>query len=178
MNYKIGFTLIAGLLYLTPIAANDMYMYKLLGEAPMGSKLRPVEVQSIIPFNKEYSQLTDQQRRIYRASLSLADDETPPFPKGGTRTLYKPLIKGHERVSRGGELTIIASINEKGLTEKVTVYHSPSKQITELVHSVFFATEFDPATCAGEPCKMDYQFEFKLRQRVKQMRTLNADDFG
>lgn len=176
MNHKIILTLIISLLYLTPVAARDMY--SLRGEAPMGSKFRPIEVQSLIPFNKEYSELTDHQRRIYRASLNLADDQTPPFPKGGTRTIYKPLIKGHERVSRGGDLTIIASISEKGATEKVAIYHSPSKQITELVHSVFFATKFDPATCAGEPCKMDYQFEFKLRQRVKQMRTLHADDFG
>jgi hypothetical protein len=76
--------------------------YKLYGDAPMGSKFRPVEAKSPIPFNKEYEQLTQEQRNLYRLHFDgLAKDEIPPFPKHGTKSIYEPIIKGHERIARG-----------------------------------------------------------------------------
>jgi hypothetical protein len=152
-------------------------LYKLYGDAPMGSKFRPVEAKSPIPFNKEYDQLTQEQRNLYRLHFDgLAKDEIPPFPKYGTKSIYLPLIKGHERIARGGWLRLIAAIDENGKVEEVSVYESPHPEMTELANSVLFHAKFAPATCAGKPCKMDYRFDFKLRKRAKQMNTLNGED--
>ncbi|MFT6723812.1 MAG: hypothetical protein ACJARN_000665 [Arenicella sp.] len=158
-------------------AAHAKKVYKLYGDAPMGSKFRPIEAKSAIPFNKQYDQLTQVQRDVYRLQFDdLSEDEIPPFPKYGTESIYKPLIKGHERISRGGWLRLIAAIDENGKVEEVSVYETPHKEITELALSVMFHAEFEPAMCSGEPCKMDYPFEFKLRKRVKQFNTLNSED--
>jgi hypothetical protein len=152
-------------------------VYKILGKPPLGSNLKPVEAKSPIPFDKEYHQLTEKQRRIYRTQWEgLTEDEIPPFPKRGTRSIYNPIIKGHERISRGGLLRLIAQIDEKGNVSEVAVYDSPHEDITELAIAVMFHTKFKPASCAGEPCKMDFPFEIDLRKRVKQMNTLNAED--
>jgi hypothetical protein len=152
-------------------------VYKLYGDAPMGSNLRPIEVKSPIPFNKEYGQLTELQRNLYRLQFEgLAEGDVPPYPKGGSISIYMPLIKGHERISRGGWLRLIAKVDQTGKVEEVRVYETPHKDMAELAHSVLFHAKFEPASCAGKPCEMDYQFEFKLRKRVKQVNTLNSED--
>jgi len=167
------------LLFLSMITgvAQARDLFKLYGDAPMGSKFRPVEAKSPIPFNKEYDQLTQKQRNLYRLHFDgLAKDEIPPFPKYGTKSIYLPIIKGHERIARGGWLRLIAAIDENGKVEEVSVYESPHKEMTELALSVLFHAKFTPATCAGKPCKMDYRFDFELRKRVKQMNSLNSED--
>jgi hypothetical protein len=168
-----------GLLFLFVLVgvAQAKQLHKLYGDAPIGSKFRPIEATSPIPFNKEYDQLTQLQRKLYRSQFDhLADDEVPPFPKHGIKSIYKPLIKGHERIGRGGWLRLIATVDENGEVEEVSVYETPHEQMTELALSVMFYAEFEPATCSGKPCKMDYPFEFKLRKRVKQFNSLNSED--
>ena len=151
--------------------------FKLLGKAPMGSNFRPVEVESLIPFNKEYDQYTPEQRSLYRSLfVGIKENETPPYPKHGTRKLYMPLIKGNERLARGGWLRLIANINEKGEVAEVSIYESPHKEINELALAVMFNVKFYPATCDGKPCAMDFQFEYDIRKTVKQMNTLHSED--
>lgn len=152
-------------------------VYKLLGKPTLGSKVKPVEATSEIPFDKEYRQLTPGQKEIYRAQWEgLGPDDIPPFPKKGTKSIYEPLIKGHEKISRSGMLRFVAQIDEKGNVTEMAVYESPHKEITDLAMSVMFHAKFKAATCAGKPCKMDFPFEFKLRRRVKEMNTLNSED--
>ena len=176
MCKNIFIVLAATLLTAHSVLAKDFY--RLLGSAPMGSNFRPVEAQSPFPFNKEFSQFTDHQQQLFRSAYEYADDETPPFPKGGTHKIYKPLIKGHDRVARGGWLSVLATIDENGKVEKVAIYESPSEAMTELALSVMYYTKFIPGTCAGEPCKMDYPFEFEMRDRSKEMNSINAEDFA
>lgn len=152
-------------------------VYKLLGKASLGSKLKPVEATALYPFDKEYHQLTPEQKIIYRGQWEgLGKNDIPPFPKGGTMSIYNPIVKGHERIARAGTLLLIAQIDEKGNVEEVAIYKSPHKDITELAQSVMFHAKFKPASCAGKPCKMDFPFEFELRQRVKNSKTLNSED--
>lgn len=142
--------------------------YKIMGDAKPGTKFRPVEATSFIPFDKQYKELTDQQKQIFRDSYGgLKDSEQPPFPKKGMEVIYKPIIKGHQRVSRGGNLFLVAMVDEKGKVENVAVYESPNQKISELATAVLFNTKFDPASCDGKPCKMEFPFEFKLRNKEK-----------
>jgi len=159
------------------IQAKDVY--RLHGDAPVGSKFRPVEAESPIPFNKRFDQLTEKQMRIYRADFpGMGTNDTPPFPKKGMRAIYKPIIKGHERLARGGVLTLIAKINEQGGVDEVAIYESPMKELSDLATTVMFNTEFVPPTCDGKPCKMEFPFQFELRNRSKSVKTLSQDDFG
>ena len=165
------------ILALSVSAAQAEKVYKLLGKPSLGSKIKPVEATAPYPFDKEYKRFTPEQKAAYRAQWEgLGEDDIPPFPKRGTKSLYEPIIKGHAKISRGGMLRLVAQIGPKGEVLEVAVYESPHKDITELALSVMFHAKFRPATCAGKPCKMDFPLEFKLRQRAKDSNTLNSED--
>ena len=154
-------------------------LYKLLGKAPKGTKFKPVDARAEIPFDKKYTQLTNQQKGIYRSFFKgIEVNQTPPFPKGGTQTIYKPLIKGHARIGGGGFLALKAKVNKKGEVDEVSVYLTPSDKMTELAIAVLFNTKFEPATCDGEPCEMEFPFEFELRQQFKTITSLDKENFG
>lgn len=160
-------------------ASEDDRLFKWYGDAPKGSKMRPIEATSYIPFNKKYDQLTERQKNIYRSYFEgLQKDETPPFPLGGLEEIYEPLIKGHARVGGGGELLVFSKIDKKGVVQEVTVYKSPTKKLAELVTTVMFNTKFKPAMCAGEPCGMDFPFLYDVPNRHRALRSLDKEDFG
>jgi hypothetical protein len=154
-------------------------LYKLLGTAPKGRNMRPVEATSPIPFNKRFHQLDERQMAIYRSYFEgLKETETPPFPKKGIKEIYVPLIKGHKRIGGSGDLLIYAEINEKGGVEKVTVYESPTKKLADLATTVLFNTKFKPATCDGKPCAMDYPFYYDVPHRNRELNSLDKENFG
>jgi hypothetical protein len=145
--------------------------FRIMGDPSVGSKFRPVEAESPIPFDKTYGELTDAQKQIFRANYGvLKETEKPPFPSKGLESIYKPLIKGHNQVARGGTLFLVAMVNEKGKVENVAVYESPADSITELANAVMFSTEFEPAVCDGTPCKMEFPFEFNMRNKEKNIK--------
>ena len=165
MSRKITLLLAAFLLSSTIAVAET---YKLYGDARVGSKFRSVEATSAIPFDKTYAELTQEQKDMFRATYGgLRDDEQPPYPSAGSEAIYKPIIEGHNRIARGGNLFLVAMVNEQGKVENVAVYESPADAMTELATAVLFNTEFDPASCAGAPCKMEFPFEFELSRKEK-----------
>lgn len=149
---------------LTSTAVAAQKEYRLMGENRQGSKFRQVDAVSPIPFDKSYKQLNTSQKEAFRATYGgLAENEKPPFPVEGTQAIYKPIIKGHKEIARAGNLFLIAMIDETGKVENVSVYESPDSRMTEFASAVLFNTEFEPATCGGNPCKMEFPFEFDLR---------------
>lgn len=183
MNFKvtISFILIALLTFSSQngYTEDKQRTYKLLGTAPKGSNMRPVEARSPIPFNKRFDQLSERQMAIYRADFDgLKDTDTPPFPKKGLKEIYIPLIKGHKRIGGSGDLLAYAEINEKGGVNKVTVYMSPSKKLADLTTTVLFNTKFRPPSCNGDPCIMDYPFYYQVPHRNRELRSLDKEDFG
>lgn len=154
-------------------------LYKLLGKPVKGSKLKPIEAKSPIPFNKRFDQLTPRQMQIYRSYFEgIKTTETPPFPKKGLIEIYKPLIQGHKRIGGEGELLVYAQVNETGGVDKVTVYLSPTKKLADLATTVMFNTKFKPATCDGIPCVMDYPFYYDVPRRNRELQSLDKENFG
>lgn len=167
-------TIVTGM-SLTTATANAQKQYKIMGDRKEGTKFRHVEATSPIPFNKSWARLTSEQQELFRASYGgLAAHEIPPFPKKGTEVIYKPIIKAHNIIKEGGNLFMVAIIDENGKVENVAVYETPHAKITEVATAALFSTEFKPATCAGEPCKMEFPFEFKLRTVDKNLRQITG----
>ncbi|MFT5136746.1 MAG: hypothetical protein ACI9XU_000256 [Arenicella sp.] len=165
---------IAVIIISTTAAAAAQKQYKLKGDAPEGSKIKTIDAISTIPFNKNYKALSAEQKEIFKATYGgLASGEIPPFPKKGTQVIYRPIIKAHKEIARSGNLFLVAMVNEKGKVENVSVYESPAESMTQLATNVLFNTAFDPASCNGKPCKMEFPFEFKLRQQEKQQQYNN-----
>jgi hypothetical protein len=144
-------------------------VYKILGDRKNGTKFRHVEAESYIPFNKSYEELDDYQQKIYGklykvlTERPLAETEKPPYPLKGLQALYKPIIRKNKLVAKNGTVFFVALIDEEGKAEKVTVYQSPNRKFTEFLNILMFTTEFEPGTCDGVPCEMEFPFEMELR---------------
>ncbi|MFT6408591.1 MAG: hypothetical protein ACJAQ6_002011 [Arenicella sp.] len=185
MKFQAVFYVVAAFLLTAPVhsaQANEPKgekVYKLLGTAPKGRNMRPVEATSPIPFNKRYEQLDYRQMAIYRSYFEgLKETDTPPFPKKGIKEIYVPLIKGHKRIGGSGDLLVYAEINEKGGVDNVIVYESPTKKLADLATTVMFNTKFRPATCDGTPCTMDYPFYYDVPHRNRELKSLDKENFG
>lgn len=153
-------------------AASATQSYKLYGEARAGSRFRTVEVNSPIPLNKGYDKLSAAQQDWFRETYytDLPKTEIPPYPVKGSAMIYKPLIKHRSKQldqAREGTLFLVAMVNKTGKVENVSVYSSPSPIMSELATNVVFNTPFTPASCHGEPCDMEFPFEFKMQSLKK-----------
>ena len=158
--------LITGLLilFISSAVAAAPKQYKLMGDRLPGTKFKQVIATSPIPFDKKYDELTAEQKQIIRANYGgLKDSEKPPFPANGTKSIYKAIHQAHKDIARPGSLFLIAMVDETGKVENVSVYQSPHDSMTQFATNVLFNTPFEPATCAGTPCKMEFLFEQKLR---------------
>lgn len=95
----------------------------------------------------------------------MKDSEHPPFLSEGTEVIYRPLYKANLDLRKEGDVLAIAMIDEKGMVETVSIYKAPSKNIATMLSYVISNTKFDPATCDGKPCKMEYLFENKIETK-------------
>ena len=151
------------------VVAAKPKMYQILGRKKNGTKFRHVEAEFPVPFDSIYSEMNKEHQEIYRKiyewlmETPLREDQTPPYPAKGLRTLYKPIIKKNKLVAKNKSLFFIVDVDENGEAQKVKVYASPNKEFTEFVNILAFTTKFEPGTCAGEPCAMEFPFEIDLR---------------
>ncbi|RBP50858.1 energy transducer TonB [Arenicella xantha] len=151
--------------------------FRIYGDKVTGSRTRPIEVESAIPFNKSYQALSAEQKAAFRANYGiLKETEQPPYPKKGTKDIYKALINANKAIGMPGKLFLIANVSEQGKVINIAVYNSPDERITNIATAVVGATDFDPAVCDGTPCQMEFPFEFDLRvlerEEVDAMRRL------
>lgn len=144
-------------------AKKDAKLYFLYGDAMPGTKFKEKIATSSVPFNKRYKDMSPElQARIKANYGGLADTETPPFPKKGNRAIYEPLIKAHRGLGRDGDVVAVAMIKTDGSVGKITVYKAPNKSVATMINYILSNTEFDPGTCDGSPCQMEYLFDIRL----------------
>ncbi|WP_444884368.1 energy transducer TonB [Microbulbifer sp. PSTR4-B] len=135
-------------------------------DPPTGSHIKRVAVSGRIPFDRPYSELSEKEKRIFTSEYeNFQEGDEPPFPKEGLKALHWPLYKGHEISMKRGILDVIALINEDGDLEKISIYESPNKYMSDLAIAVFRETKFKPAICSGMPCTME--FPLKINFKVK-----------
>lgn len=144
----------------------DRKAYFLLGDARPGSKFKQKLFRSDVPFDKTYSELSPTlKERVKTPYGGLKASEHPPFPQEGTEAIYRPLYKANLKLEKEGDVLAIAMISETGKVENVTVYKAPTPNIATMLSYIITNTKFDPATCDGKPCKMEYLFENKIESK-------------
>lgn len=154
-------------------------MYRILGDQKKGTKFRHVEAEFPVPFDKTYANLSEQQQNIYKeiytwlSENKLTADQTPPYPAKGLEALYNPIIRKNKLIAINTKVFFVADIKETGEVDTVKIYSSPNREFNDFILSVMFSTEFVPATCAGEPCAMEFPFEIDLRY-VNRSRDING----
>jgi len=138
--------------------------YRLMGDAPAGSKIRKVDATSPIPFNKSYVEMSEEERALFKKQFKeLSVNDRPPFPARGLRAIYRPILKKNRSLGEQGVLKMAISVDENGNVDKVTVINAPSTELEEYAAHIVKDVNFEPATCAGEPCDMDFPVRLVLQ---------------
>jgi len=167
LNKLISTTFIAAVLALSTlngvVSAKEQKVYYLYGDARPGSKFKQKLFKDVVPFDKRYSEMsTALQARVKAAYGGLKDSEHPPFPAEGSQAIYYPLFKANRNLLAEGDVLAIAMVNAQGRATKVTVYKAPSSNVATMINYIISNTQFDPATCDGRPCEMEYLFENRI----------------
>jgi hypothetical protein len=120
----------------------------------------------VIPFDKSYEQLTpSQQGRLKSAYVRMGAGDEPPYPIGGLKALYEPIVEGQQRLLTSGEFRAEVEVDPEGTPIAIAVYHSPSKAVTRFVSNIVLLTKFKPAVCSGAPCKMGFPIHITFDTR-------------
>lgn len=144
----------------------DQKTYYLYGDARPGSKFKQKLFKDVVPFDKRYNEMSPTlQSRVKAAYGGLADSEHPPFPSEGSQAIFNPLFKANRDLLDEGDILAIAVISATGEPKQVTVYKAPSPNLAAMMNYIIVNTKFDPATCDGEPCEMEYLFEHKIETK-------------
>lgn len=148
---------VAALLFSVAASANTSKVYTLKGERVSGSMLPSVEATSPISFHKRYKNLTGNEKLQVRKMVgSVSDSDTPPFPKFGLQSVYRPVIDAYKQLDAKGSLHLNATINENGFVESVRVVQSPNEKLSVAAERILRNTQFDPASCNGTACEMSF----------------------
>ncbi len=141
----------------------DKPMYFLYGDPKPGTKFKQKLYESNVPFDLRYREMSSTlQARVKDAYGGLKDSETPPFPTEGMQAIYRPLYKANRALDDEGDVLAIAMVDAAGKVESVSMYKSPTDNVASMVNYILVNTKFDPATCDGTPCKMEFLFETRL----------------
>jgi len=145
-------------------SANVDKTYKLLGDAPSGSKIPTVTATSRLPFNSSYKDMSDEQKNYFRSKYdNLGINDTPPFPRQGLRSIYKPVIEMQRSTGATGLLKMTATVGADGLVQSIEVHEAPNKHLAKRAKRTLRNTTFDAATCDGKKCVMTFPFQIKFQ---------------
>ena len=91
-------TTIVVMLLSAPALSEDVAQYT-LHSAIVGSS-----AAWVLPFDKEYAELSQQQRQAFKSQYErMGEADEPPFPLAGLRSLYEPMVKAQARANIEGE---------------------------------------------------------------------------
>ncbi|MFA9219522.1 MAG: hypothetical protein ACEQSK_20795 [Sphingomonadaceae bacterium] len=116
---------------------------------------------SQLPPDASYEQLTAAQKAIVRAdydNLPAADE--PPYPLAGQAAIRKELAKAQGKMRSDGPVTLLVNVDASGTARTVSVYDSPDINATKVTTFAVMTAKYKPGKCAGQPCRMDYRFDF------------------
>lgn len=160
----ISLSIASSVLLSAGASATSNKTYQLRGDAPTGSRIKTVDAVSPISFNKRFANLSAKEQAIFKAKYDeLSINDTPPFPRFGLRTIYRPLIKANKAIEATGSLQLTATVNANGFVESVKVIESPDVKLTAVAEDLLLSTRFDPASCNGIACEMTFPIDVTFK---------------
>ncbi len=159
----ISVSLVCGISTAHAKATPSSKIYTLKGDARVGSFLPSIDAKSSVPFNKRFDALTTEQQNLVKAKFNnLGVNDTPPFPVAGLRAVYKPLVKANKTYGDNSTLKVTAKINSLGYVNGVTVHDNNNSQLVQYIERSLRHTKFEPATCNGTACAMNFPIEINF----------------
>jgi hypothetical protein len=132
----------------------------------VGSIVPQVIVTGPVPFESSYASLTAAQKAVLNQDYeSLAAGDEPPYPLYGVRHLIMPLISYAETYSPIGPLVASVEVDSKGNAIAVKVYRSPDPEMSRLLSGAMAFEKYKPASCKGQPCRMEYVLRVNFPDR-------------
>ena len=170
MSKAIRFLALSGLLaagasFAAPSSIDAAYRYHVT-DLVVGSMVPKDLVTGPVPFDSTYAALTSDQRAVlFNDYENLAAGDEPPFPRYGIRHVIQPLIPFIEMYNPIGPLTASVEVDSKGRASAVTMYRSPDPEITRLVSAALTFEQYKPASCQGQPCRMQFVLHLNFPDR-------------
>ena len=124
------------------------------------SVTRRLEMEgSPVASNKRYSELSPEEKASINQYYEMMEPgDEPPYPRDGLKPIYDVIEDGQRKLLVSGELILLATVSATGTVTEVKAIGSPSQEMTKFAASVLLLTQFKPALCQGQPCKMEYPF--------------------
>jgi len=120
---------------------------------------RDVQSSIVAPPNKQYSELTTDEKRLVKAQyVAMADEDEPPYPINGHRNILMAAEKAQYKYRANGELSVLVDVNANGEATKISVMKSPDDDLTMDLARVLMLQKYKPAMCKGVPCNMQFPF--------------------
>lgn len=164
--------LAAGLLSCVPLMAcadapAPPQRYSIKQDRPdTGSHILRETVNSDLPPDKPYGELTTQQQRVVKAQYEqMGPNDEPPYPLNGPQGLYKAMVSGQNKRLARGTLSLVVNVDAGGEAVSVAVLSSPDPELTQFAARLLIQAKYKPARCDGAPCAMQYPFRINLTVR-------------
>lgn len=126
----------------------------------------PLALNSEVPYDKSYNELTpEQQQSVRRHYALLHPDDTPPYPEHGNAAIFRWVSQAHQAVVAEGEFAAQVDIDAEGKATSVRVLQTPDAELAKFISAVLMQQKYTPALCAGEPCAMRYPFSVKFTMK-------------
>lgn len=136
-------------------------------EPVIGSNVRrPIVMESDVPLDKSYAQMTEQQRAVIKARYPLMDEaDEPPYPINGMVQIQRGIYEAGRWNDGLGELRLIVQIDSEGKAQSVSTYASPDPKMAKIIAELFMLSKYKPASCAGKPCAMAFPYQLNFVRR-------------
>ena len=103
----------------------------------IGSHISRSIATHVIPFDKRYSELTPKQKAMVKSQYEqMGEEDEPPYPVNGLRSVIKATADGQQRLLVEGPLSMQVEIDSQGNPTSVAVLKSPSPEMTQFAAAV------------------------------------------
>lgn len=118
---------------------------------------------SSLPFNKKYSELSAEQKGLFKSQYEeMEEGDEPPYPRGGLKDIFGPIARGQEYIIQTGPVLLDIDVDAAGDAVSARVIKSPSPQATQLVAGIALLVKYKPGVCGGRPCAMSFPIRLNL----------------
>jgi len=136
-------------------------------EATTGSNIRRTLASAGLPINKQYHELSSDQKSLLRAEYeSMSESDEPPYPKNGYVAILGPMSQAQQILGDRGMLSMHVYVDSNGDATRVEIFETPSQEMAKFAAQVVMKTKFKPAVCGSTPCAMAFPVRMELRREL------------
>lgn len=127
-----------------------------------GMRLAHETSTSLTPYTGDYAGLTAAEKAIVHAPYLLDENDEPPYPEDGTKSIHNAMAKLRKAYPVSGPLLMRVKVDAEGKAIEVSAPATPDEKVMQYGAAVLMKTKYKPARCGGKPCEMNYVYSTNL----------------